>query len=124
MKLHVSLRLRIYLMLGLLMATTVGGGAFMLWYGTRLQTFFTGLFERQVYALDAAMRLESTLAAQRGYLTYYSLDFDQLWLSRLTEQQAAFERELHKVRAFVDDEAARKLLNDIESGFLRLTVER
>lgn len=124
MKLHVSLRLRIYLVLGLLMVTTVGGGAFMLWYGTRLQTFFTGLFERQVYALDAAMRLESTLSAQRGYLTYYSLDFDRIWLSRLSEQQAAFERELHKVRAFVDDEAARKLLNDIESGFLRLTLER
>lgn len=124
MRLHVSLRLRIYLVLGLLMTVTVGGGGFMLWYGTRLQTFFSGIFERQVHALDAAMRLESTLAAQRGFLTYYSLDFDPIWLKRLSEQQAAFERELAKVRTFVGEEQTRTLLNDIESGFLRLTVER
>ncbi|MFZ5426964.1 MAG: ATP-binding protein [Thermodesulfobacteriota bacterium] len=124
MRIHVSLRLRIYLVLGMLMTVTVGGGAFMLWYGARLQTFFTGIFERQVYALDAAMRLESSLAAQRGFLTYYSLDFDHAWLKRLTEQQAAFERELARVRPFVTEENARRLLNDIESGFLRLTVER
>jgi signal transduction histidine kinase len=124
MRLNVSLRLRIYLVLGLLMAVTVGGGSFMLWYGARLQTFFSGIFERQVYALDAAMRMESALAAQRGFLTYYSLDFDHLWLRRLSEQRAAFERELSKVRAFADDEYARSLLNEIESGFVRLTVER
>lgn len=124
MRLHVSLRLRIYLVLGLLMSVTLGGGSFMLWYGTRLQNFFSGIFERQIYAVDAAMRMESTLAAQRGFLTYYSLDFDNIWLKRLSEQQGAFERELAKVRVFTDDGSARKLLNDIESGFLRLTVER
>ncbi|GFK93795.1 Sensor protein ZraS [Fundidesulfovibrio magnetotacticus] len=124
MRLHVSLRLRIYLVLGLLLAVTVGGGAFMLWYGTRIQTFLSGVFDRQVHALDAAMRLESSLAAQRGFLTYYSLDFDKSWLTRLSEQQSAFERELSKVRSFVDDESTRRLVNDIESGFLRLTVER
>lgn len=96
----------------------------MLWYGTRIQTFFSGLFERQVYAVDAAMRMESALAAQRGFLTYYSLDFDATWLKRLSEQQSSFEHELAKVRAFTDEDSARKLLNDIESGFLRLTVER
>src|SRR5512146_252421 len=118
MRLNLSLRLRIYLVLGLLMTVTVGGGAFMLWYGTRLQTFFSGIFERQVYALDAAMRLESSLAAQRGFLTYYSLDFDQAWLKRLVEQQGAFERELARVRPFVTEEKARRLLNEIEAGFL------
>jgi signal transduction histidine kinase len=106
------------------MTVTVGGGSFMLWYGTRIQTFFSGLFERQVYAVDAAMRMESALAAQRGFLTYYSLDFDGTWLKRLSEQQSAFEHELAKVRVFTDQDSARKLLNDIESGFLRLTVER
>lgn len=124
MRLHVSLRLRIYLVLGLLMAVTVGGGSFMLWYGTRLQTFFTGIFQRQMQAMDAGMRLESSLAAQRGFLTYYSLDFDHRWLTRLTEQQAAFEEEMTRVREFVADDAARQLLNEIESGFVRLTVER
>jgi len=85
MRIHVSLRLRIYLLLGLLMAVTVGGGAFSLWYGARLQAFFTGVFDRQVYALEAAMRLQNTLAAQRGFLTYYSLDLDRHWLARLSE---------------------------------------
>ncbi|WP_243358110.1 ATP-binding protein [Fundidesulfovibrio terrae] len=124
MRLHVSLRLRIYLVLGLLMAVTVGGGSFMLWYGTRLQAFFTNIFERQMQALDAGMRMESSLAAQRGFLTYYSLDFDRHWLTRLTEQQNTFEREMTRVRAFASDETARQLLNEIEAGFVRLTVER
>jgi len=96
----------------------------MLWYGTRLQNFFSGIFERQMHAMDAGMRLESSLAAQRGFLTYYSLDFDRQWLNRLTEQQSAFEQEMTRVRAFVEDESARQMLNEIESGFARLTVER
>jgi len=119
-----SLRFRIYVVLGLLMTVTVGGGTIMLWYGTRLQSFFTGIFERQVYALESAMRLQSSLAAQRGFLTYYSLDHDPLWLNRLRDQHAAFERELAKVRGFVDETRSRQLLNAIESDFLRLTVER
>ena len=116
--------MRIYLVLGLLMAVTLGGGSFMLWYGTRLQAFFTGIFEHQMLALDAGMRLESSLAAQRGFLTYYSLDFDRHWLSRLTEQQSSFEREMSRVREFALDENARRMLNEIESGFVRLTIER
>ncbi len=124
MRLFFSLRLRIYLVLGMLMAATVGGGTFMLWYGMRIQTFFTGIFDRQANGLDSAMRMESLLAAQRGFLTYYSLDFDRTWLARLSEQQAAFEKELVKARAFVEDESVRRQLNEIESGFLRLTVER
>lgn len=124
MRLALSLRLRIYLMLGLLLSVTVGGGAFMLWYGSRLENFFSGIFERQVKALDAGLRMEGSLAAQRGFLTYYSLDFDKHWLSRLSEQQIAFEYELSTVRSFVDDETSRKLLNDIESGFIRLTTDR
>jgi len=124
MRLNLSLRLRIYLVLGLLLAITVGGGTFMVWYGMRIQAFFSGVFDRQVQALDAAMRMESSLAAQRGYITYYSLDFDRAWLARLGEQQSAFERELHKVRTFADDDASRASINDIEAGFLRLIIER
>ncbi len=119
-----SLRFRIFVVLGLLMAVTVGGGTIMLWYGTRLQSFFTGIFERQVYALESAMRLQSSLAAQRGFLTYYSLDQDPTWLDRLREQHGAFERELSQVRGFVEEPRSRLLLNSIESEFLRLTMER
>lgn len=119
-----SLRFRIFVVLGLLMTVTVGGGTLMLWYGTRLQSFFTGIFERQVYALESAMRLQSSLAAQRGFLTYYSLDRDSLWLTRLRDQHAAFERELAQVRGFVDEARSRQLLNAIESDFVRLAMER
>lgn len=119
-----SLRMRIYLVLGLLMLVTVGGGTFMLWYGSGLQAFFSNIFERQVGAMDAAMRLESSLAAQRGFITYYSLNFDPVWLARLADQQASFEKEILRVRPFVEDDEARGMLNHIESEFIRLTIDR
>ncbi|WP_243438855.1 sensor histidine kinase [Fundidesulfovibrio soli] len=124
LKFSMSLRMRVYLVLGLLMLVTVGGGTFMLWYGTGLQNFFSGIFERQVAAMDAAMRLESSLAAQRGFLTYYSLNFDPIWLARLSDQQASFEKEIIRVRPFVDNDEARAMLNHIEGEFIRLTFER
>lgn len=124
MRIVPSLRMRIYLVLGLLMLVSVGGGTFMLWYGTGLQAFFSNIFERQVAALDAAMRLESSLAAQRGFLTYYSLNYDPVWLARLAEQQSSFETELARVRPFAEDEETRMLLNHIEAEFIHLTIER
>ncbi|GAB6036757.1 hypothetical protein JCM15519_13160 [Fundidesulfovibrio butyratiphilus] len=124
MRLQFSLRLRIFVVLGLLMAVTVGGGGFMLWYGVRLQGFLADIFDRQVLALEAAMRLESSLAAQRGYLTYYSLDHDKKWIAKLSEQQNAFEHDLNRVRALSGGERSRQQLDVIAQSFMRLTMER
>ncbi len=113
-----SLAGRIFALIGVLMAITLAGGATTIWYANAMQKLFTGVIEKDVNSLRAAEELETALAIQKGFVTYYFLHGDETWLEQLEAARKQFETRLDTARetAATDDE--KLLLNQIEQKYL------
>jgi signal transduction histidine kinase len=119
MKLKASLRQRIFLNLFALLAITLAGGGFTIWYVSWMDTLFTSITGTDLRGVEAASELESQLAEQKGYVTYYFLDRDPNWLAMLDKHRNLFEVWLARTREVSEAPAARAILNGIESSYIR-----
>ena len=121
---RLSLRYRIFLTLAFLLLTTLAGGLITMWYAQRMETLLTSIAEKDVAALQAAQELESDLVMQKGLVTYYFLDRDPDWLVQLEQYQKAFGEALNRARKLAVSDAAREILNRIESESIRYLAAR
>jgi signal transduction histidine kinase len=119
-----SLRTRILLMLGALMAITVAVGVMSIGYTYMIDGFFTTLVEKDVEALVSAQELENSLIMQKGYTTYYFTDGDPQWLKELRKYHELFEFWLKQTRQHVEVEKERTILNEIEAQYIRYALAR
>ena len=113
-----SLRLRIYLLLGLLAATNLTGGTITAWYSSRMSQILTSVIERDVASLRVAEELEIALINQKGFVSYYFLDRDPNWLRQLGQYRQIFKERLDKTREYIDDERQEEILDKIEREYL------
>ncbi len=93
---RLSLKTRIYLLLGALIAIALSSGLIMLWYTHRIQGMLAGIIDRNLAAFETAVSLETALVNQKGFVTYYFLDGDANWLSRLGEYRQLFKERLQR----------------------------
>jgi signal transduction histidine kinase len=68
--------------------------------------------------------MESSLAMQRGLLSYFYIDGNSEWLTQLEQHRFEFENWLKKAREFADSDPEREILNEIESKYIRYTNSR
>lgn len=114
---RIGLRARILLNIGLLALITVGGGLVMVWYTYRMESLFTDIVRTNVASLEAARELETALLNQRGFVSYYFLDKDPVWLKELGKYRQIFEERLKNARQAEQSAEAGSVLDTLEREY-------
>jgi signal transduction histidine kinase len=105
--------------IGALVAIAMLGGLTTIWMVHRMNSAVSSVISSRVAALNASQELESSLALQRGLLSYYYIDGNSEWLTQLDRHRLEFDNWLKKAREFAESGRERELLNDIESKYVR-----
>lgn len=119
-----SLRARIFLILAALLVTTLSGGLVTLWYSHAVDSLFNSLIDKNLASLQAAEKLETALAMQKGFLTYYFLDGNPEWLQQLAAYHRAFETSLQKARKSAYTVAMEEILDQIDAKYKSYLKDR
>lgn len=114
---RLPLRRRILLVLALLVAVTMAGPLLTLWYAYTARGQYTATVEGDFNSFVAAQELESGLAMQKGYATYFILSGDPDWLDKLEGNRRAFRGWLAKAKAEAALPNALGLLGEIETAY-------
>lgn len=114
-----TLRARILICVGILVALTLLGAVVTLVAVHRINNTVSAVVDGNVTALEVAQELEASLTTQKGFLTYYFLDGDLFWLRSLEEHNVRFEEWLKRARESALNGAQRDILNEIDSRYIR-----
>jgi len=112
-----SLRARIFLILIFLLLVTMGGGSVMIWYTYQMESLFAQSIEKEMAAALAVEDLLQALVRQKGFVSYYFIDGDEKWLTRLEAERRAFWESLKRVQNLDSTEEERATLQQIESKY-------
>lgn len=118
----VSLRIRIYLILALLVFITFAGGLVMVWYTFRIEDLLTYIIDKNVAAFQVAKELETALVNQKGFVTYYFLDGDPDWLKQLGEYRQIFKERLREADRLAETDKQKEALGRLESEYRRYII--
>jgi len=121
---RLSLRTRIMFALAVLVVIALSGGATTIWMVHRMDSALSSVVSSKVAALNIAQEMESSLAMQRGLMSYYFIDGNSEWLTQLDQHRFAFEGWLKKARDVTGTDSEREILNNIESRYIRFTNMR
>jgi signal transduction histidine kinase len=119
-----SLRTKIMFAVGALATIALLGGGTTLWMVHRMDSALSSVISSKVAALNVGQEMESSLAMQRGLLSYYFIDGNSEWLTQLDQDRYGFEKWLKKARELADSDTEREILNTIESKYIRYTNVR
>ena len=121
---YISLRARIYLLLGALIFTALVGGLVTIWHTGATDVLFTSLIDKNMASFQAAENLEIALLRQKGYLTYYFLDGNPEWLNNLTQNHQSFLEWLGKAHNSATTPGMTEILNKIDTKYRDYIKER
>lgn len=96
---RISLRGRTIVILVTMLSIVVIGGLVMVWYTYQLESLFSHLINRNIASLQAVEALESDLANQKGFVSYYYIDGNPDWLDQLETYRNRFKEDIKRVRA-------------------------
>jgi len=111
---RISLRSRIYALLAVLVLITLFGGLVSIWYSYRMERVLAAIIEKNLVAFKSAQALETALTNQKGFVSYYFMDGDPAWLSRLGEHRQIFRERLDRVRQSAENNEQKKAVAQIE----------
>ena len=115
----ISLRVRTYLILAILLLVTFIGGWITFWYTYKIEDLLSEMVERHVSAFQSAEALETALVNQKGFVSYYFQDGDPNWLRQLGEYRQIFKERLKDVVSLADTESLRQAISNIETEYKR-----
>jgi signal transduction histidine kinase len=114
---YISLRARIFLLVGALIFTALVGGLVTIWHTGATDDLFTTLIDKNISSFQAAEGLEIALLSQKGYLTYYFLDGNPEWLQKLKENHQSFLQWLTKAHNSATTPVMTEILNKIDPKY-------
>jgi len=119
---HISLRSRTIVILVTLLSIIVMGGLVMVWYTYRLESLFSRIVDINLPSLQAGETLESDLAIQKGFVSYYYMDGNPDWLEQLEMYRNRFKEDIKRVRACTlegpDNEIVDRIVSEYEKYIL------
>jgi signal transduction histidine kinase len=121
---YISLRARIFLLLGALIFTALVGGLVTIWHTGATDALFTSLIDKNMASFQAAEGLEIALLRQKGYLTYYFLDGNPEWLNELKQNHQTFLEWLEKAHNSATTPVMTEILARIDSKYRSYISER
>ncbi|MGA1840839.1 MAG: ATP-binding protein [bacterium] len=117
MRKRISLRDRIILILIILLSIILGGGSVMIWYTYRLEALFSYLIDKEMGAHRVVDALETDLANQKGFVSYFFIDGNPAWLTELEKYRRSFEENLKKAKEYTFTKTDEETVNKIESEY-------
>jgi signal transduction histidine kinase len=114
---HLSLRVRILLLLGALILTSLVGGLVTIWHTGATDNLLTSLIDKNMASFQAAEGLEIALLKQKGYLTYFFLDGNPEWLVQLQQDNQSFVAWLNKANLSATTPVMTNILNKIDAKY-------
>ena len=114
---RLSLRARLFLLLAALVLTTLLGGLVTVWHTRAMDSLLISLIDKNVASFQAAAELQIALLKQRGVLTYYFLDGNPEWLTRIEQHSQSFEEWLQKARKSAYTEPMHEIIRQIDSDY-------
>jgi signal transduction histidine kinase len=114
---YISLRARIFLLVGAFIFTAMVGGLVTIWHTGATDDLFTTLIDKNISSFQAAEGLEIALLSQKGYLTYYFLDGNPEWLQKLKENHQSFLQWLRKAHNSATNPVMTEILRKIDSKY-------
>ncbi|MBW1960048.1 MAG: MCP four helix bundle domain-containing protein [Deltaproteobacteria bacterium] len=114
---RINLRKRIGVILSALIFITLMGGVVMIWYTYQMDGILSIIVDKNVAALQAAEALETALANQKGFVSYYFLDGNPKWLEQLEEYRQIFKYRLQIARKLIKTDHQKRILDDISSEY-------
>jgi len=116
---QLSLRARIIILLGALLAVSLAGGISTVWYTYHIRNHLVAILDTHINAFQDAEALEIALVNQKGFVTYYFMDQDPDWLRQLGEHRQIFLQRLEKVRQRTADPAQGRIISQITTEYGR-----
>ncbi|MBN2372659.1 MCP four helix bundle domain-containing protein [bacterium] len=116
---RINLRNRIILILSLLLLIIIVNSSVMVWYTYRLESLFKCLIDKDIAVHRAVYAMETSLANQKGYVSYYLIDGNPEWLNQLEKYHNSFEKYLNKLKKFKCTESDKEAFDQIESEYRR-----
>jgi signal transduction histidine kinase len=120
----ISLRARIILILSVLILTVIGCGVVTIWYAEAIESLFTRVVDKDVTSFRVAVNLETALARQKGFTSYYFMDGNPDWLRQLEQNHQIFNKTLREARESVQTEMGRNILDRIGSEYTHYNDSR
>jgi signal transduction histidine kinase len=114
-----GLRRRIYSLLLAVVAMTLVGAIVLIWYTYRMEALLSDIAEKHITAFKSAEALETALANQKGFVSYYFIDNDPMWLRQLGEYRQIFRQRLGEARQVAGDAQQRAIIDRIEDEYNR-----
>ena len=100
-------------------AVSLVGGLVTVWYTYRMEELVTDLIDRNLAAYQQAEALETGLANQKGFVSYFFQDGNPEWLKELSRHRALFQSRLGEARSFADSELKKEIMDRIEEEYLQ-----
>lgn len=116
---RLNLSQRVYALLTALVLITAAGGLMMWLYVGRMEGLLGEIIETDVAAFESAQALENALVNQRGFVTYFFLDGDPAWLTRLDEYRDLFQDRLRHAVSLAGNGRNLAALKGIEAEYGR-----
>ncbi|MFC1815817.1 hypothetical protein ACFL0M_07700 [Thermodesulfobacteriota bacterium] len=120
---RISLRARIYSILTAMVSITLMGGLVTVWYTYRMESVLTSIIEKNLYAYQAALGLETALVNQKGFVSYYFLDGDPDWLRQLGEYRQIFRERLNRAIRLVENEEQKQAIQQVELKYKHCSTD-
>jgi signal transduction histidine kinase len=121
---HPTLRSRIFAVVAALVLITLAGSFITVWYVYRVDSLLRSVLDRGVKTLQAAEELQTALAMQRGFVTYYFLTGEAQWLHQLEEYRHEFEERLKEAAQSNHSGIGKDLLSRIGSEYASYLTAR
>jgi signal transduction histidine kinase len=117
-----SLRTRVYTILSLLLIITLSGGGVMVWYTYRMEGLMNHIIDRNIIDFETAQELAVDLADQKGFVSYYFIDQNPVWLQELEKHRRNFREQIARAQSLAETEDQKVLIEKIGTEYTRFTA--
>ncbi|MBU2479671.1 MAG: MCP four helix bundle domain-containing protein [Proteobacteria bacterium] len=112
-----SLKNRIYLVNAILLGITIIGAVSMVWYTYKTEKIFKDILDKDLIVYQSAEALATSLINQKGFVSYYLLDKNPVWLDELHTYRGYFAQSLIKVKSLATDTVEIQTIAQIEERY-------
>ncbi len=115
---------RIFINMFLLLSTTFGMGVTSIWYADQFNKMLNQVIYEDMAALQASRAIETELANQKGFVTYYFLDGDAKWLNELAVHRREFVKWLEQAYEIDHKPVHIAMLDQIRSKYEKYVKDK
>lgn len=114
---RLSLKNRIYLVNAILLGITIIGAISMVWYTYKTEKIFKDILDKDLIVYQSAEALATSLLNQKGFVSYYLLDKNPVWLDELRKNRGYFVQSLIKVKSLATETVEKQTIAQIEEKY-------